>query len=88
MDLGMEVFTRPSIISGNPVTSEMPITAKPAADKALAVPPVIRVPTPVGKAFGEWNQASFVRNTDQGAHELQNCPLRVVLSVDFPKPRD
>ena len=37
---GCSVLTRPSIISGNPVTSEMPMTGSPAAASALAVPPV------------------------------------------------
>jgi len=37
---GWRVFTRPSIISGNPVTSATLVTGRPAAAIAVAVPPV------------------------------------------------
>ncbi len=37
---GCSVLTRPSIISGNPVTSSIGVTSKPASLNALAVPPV------------------------------------------------
>src|SRR5688500_5308098 len=37
---GCSVLTRPSIISGKLVTSEMPVTVRPASARALAVPPV------------------------------------------------
>jgi hypothetical protein len=37
---GWSVLTRPSIISGNPVTSETLTTGSPAAAIAFAVPPV------------------------------------------------
>src|SRR5258707_56827 len=37
---GCSVFTRPSIISGNPVTSETLVTVSPAAVSVFAVPPV------------------------------------------------
>src|ERR1700723_3556822 len=37
---GCRVLTRPSIISGNPVSSETSVTFSPAAAIALAVPPV------------------------------------------------
>src|SRR5580765_8680173 len=37
---GCRVLTRPSIISGKPVTSETGITARPASLSARAVPPV------------------------------------------------
>ena len=35
-----QVLTRPSRHSGNPVTSDTPVTGTPAASRALAVPPV------------------------------------------------
>ena len=37
---GWSVFTRPSMISGKPVTSEIPVTFTPDAVSAFAVPPV------------------------------------------------
>ena len=37
---GCSVLTRPSMISGKPVTSEMPVTGTPAFSSARAVPPV------------------------------------------------
>ena len=37
---GCSVLTRPSIISGNPVTVETLVTVSPASTRALAVPPV------------------------------------------------
>jgi hypothetical protein len=40
MTRGWRVFTRPSIISGKPVTADTLVTAKPASASALAVPPV------------------------------------------------
>ena len=43
---GWSVLTRPSIISGNPVTSETPRTGNPAAESAEAVPPVDTSSTP------------------------------------------
>ena len=44
--LGWSVFIRPSIISGNPVTSATSVTASPAARNAFAVPPVLRISKP------------------------------------------
>src|SRR5687768_14354720 len=44
---GCRVLTRPSIISGNPVTSETFWTGRPAAASALAVPPVEISSTPL-----------------------------------------
>src|SRR5687767_15592546 len=38
--LGCSVLTRPSIISGNPVTSETLVTGSPASARAFDVPPV------------------------------------------------
>ena len=37
---GCSVFTRPSMISGKPVTCEIPVTGTPAFSSARAVPPV------------------------------------------------
>src|SRR6267142_3859590 len=37
---GCSVFTRPSIISGNPVTSDTFVTGRPASARAFDVPPV------------------------------------------------
>jgi hypothetical protein len=38
--MGCRVFTRPSIISGKPVRSEISFTGRPASAMALRVPPV------------------------------------------------
>ena len=43
---GCSVLTRPSIISGKPVTSATSRTVRPAARSALAVPPVESSSTP------------------------------------------
>ena len=43
---GWSVFTRPSIISGKPVTWATSTTATPASSSAAAVPPVDRSSTP------------------------------------------
>jgi len=44
--LGCNVFTRPSIISGKPVTSATSRTVTPDSRSSLAVPPVERISTP------------------------------------------
>src|SRR5262245_31428647 len=44
--LGCNVFTRPSMISGKPVTVATSVTATPAARKVLAVPPVDKISKP------------------------------------------
>src|SRR6185503_17688348 len=44
--LGWSVFTRPSIISGKPVRSEMSRTSAPAVRNVAAVPPVETISTP------------------------------------------
>src|SRR5450631_4490446 len=43
---GCSVLTRPSSISGNPVSSEMSFTAMPESRNSLAVPPVETSSTP------------------------------------------
>src|SRR5512141_236339 len=43
---GCSVFTRPSMISGNPVTAETSVTSMPLPRNRLAVPPVERIATP------------------------------------------
>ncbi len=43
---GCSVFTRPSIISGNCVTSSMGVTGTPASAMTLAVPPVEMISAP------------------------------------------
>ena len=43
---GCRVFTRPSMISGKPVTSEMPVMGSPALPQERAVPPVEMTSTP------------------------------------------
>ena len=43
---GCSVFTRPSIISGNCVTSSMGVTGMPASAITLAVPPVDMISAP------------------------------------------
>src|SRR5438045_629602 len=43
---GCSVLTRPSIISGNPVTLETLVTATPAVSRTRAVPPVDTISYP------------------------------------------
>ena len=66
---GCSVLTRPSIISGNPVTSETLTTGSPASASALAVPPVEMSSTPqAGQTAGELDQPGLVGNTQNCAH--------------------
>ncbi len=66
---GCSVFTRPSIISGKPVSSDTSITGNPASAIALAVPPVETISTPCAASalaksirpvlLGHGNQRAF-----------------------------
>ncbi len=66
---GCSVFTRPSIISGKPVTSEIPATGSPAARRARAVPPVDTSSHPAAaRAVANGTRPGLVRHTQQRAH--------------------
>ena len=66
---GCSVLTRPSIISGKPVTSEILTTGSPAAAIAFAVPPVEMSSTPqLDQSASELNEPVLVRNTQNCAH--------------------
>ena len=64
--VGCSVLTRPSIISGKPVTSETLTTGSPASARALAVPPVETSFEAAGvQGLGEGHQAGLVGDTQQ-----------------------
>ena len=66
--MGCSVFTRPSSISGKPVSSEMSLTAMPESRSSLAVPPVETELDPqAGELAGEVGQAGFVGDAEDGA---------------------
>ena len=48
---GCRVLTRPSRISGNPVTSESSVTGSPAAVSSPRVPPVLMISNPASISF-------------------------------------
>ena len=59
---GCSVFTRPSSISGKPVTSATSVTARPASASSRAVPPVDSSRTPErGQRAGEFDDAVSCR---------------------------
>src|SRR4029453_15125642 len=93
---GCSVFTRPSIISGEPVTSETSVTERPASGSAFAVPPVEMGSTlyragGVGNAPGGafWDTDSEGRGIARGwllmRHELAYQPGKRVFAALFPK---
>ena len=65
---GCSVFTRPSIISGKPVTALTSVTARPASASVLAVPPVERISTPcAASARASVDDARLVGDREQRA---------------------
>ena len=67
---GCSVFTRPSIISGNPVNSETSITAKPAALSAAAVPPVETISTPRSLRAVAKETSPVLSDTERSARRI------------------
>ena len=70
MDLGWSVFTRPSIISGKPVSSETSRTASPASRSALAVPPVETSSTPCRASACPSSASPVLSETDSKARAI------------------
>ena len=72
---GCSVFTRPSSISGKPVTSATSRTARPASRSARAVPPVESSSQPrVARPRGEVDDAGLVGDGKQGARHGNGEP--------------
>src|SRR4051812_721019 len=67
---GCSVFTRPSIISGNPVRSEMSSTVSPASRSALAVPPVETSSTPCLSSALPNSASPVLSETDNKARAI------------------
>ena len=64
------VLTRPSSISGNPVTSATSCTGTPASRSMRAVPPVEIMSAPNWlEPAGEIDHAGFVGDTDKNAFD-------------------
>ena len=69
---GCSVLTRPSSISGKPVTSAMSRTASPASASALRVPPVEISSTPkAGQAAGQVDQAGLVADAEKARRMMR-----------------
>src|SRR5689334_24150791 len=93
--LGCSVLTRPSIISGKPVSSEMSETARPASRNALAVPPVEISATPWRARPLAKSTSPVLSETDSNARRMGRSvmqrlwlkELRPVLSPPPPKEK-
>ena len=73
--IGCRVLTRPSIISGKPVTSLTSRTGRPASRIALAVPPVDSSSmSRAARALRQVDQAGLVGNGQQRAADLTGEP--------------
>ena len=65
---GCSVFTRPSSISGKPVTSATSTTGTPDSRSSFAVPPVERISTPrAARPAGELHHAGLVVHAQERA---------------------
>ena len=71
VDAGCRVLTRPSIISGKPVTSETLMTGSPAVGEGPGgAAGRDQLDAEGGQAAGEVDQAGFVGNTQNCAHNV------------------
>ena len=71
---GCRVFTRPSIISGKPVSSETSFTAILLSRKSAAVPPVETSSIPNSRErAGKFDDAFLFRNADEGPFDPAHC---------------
>ena len=86
---GCSVLTRPSIISGKPVTAATSVTLRPASLKAFEVPPVeISCDAVLGERLGEVDEPGFVRDRQQGAADGTHITDRHRFSsVDYERER-
>ena len=73
---GCRVLTRPSSISGKPVTSATSVTGRPAARKALrGASRGEQFHAEAGETLGELDQARLVgRAQERAAHTDHRCP--------------
>src|SRR5690348_409819 len=77
--LGCSVFTRPSNISGKPVSSDTSRTARPASRRAFAVPPVETSSTPNPASTRAKSTRPVLSVTLSSARLIFFSPLKVVL---------
>ena len=70
VDAGCSVFTRPSIISGKPVTCATSVTGNPCSRRNLAVPPVLISSTPNSSCSAVANSASPVLSETESSARL------------------
>ena len=68
---GCSVFTRPSIISGKPVSSATSVTLSPASASALAVPPVETSSMPCRRARGRNRPGPVLSDTESSARVMR-----------------
>ena len=64
---GCSVFTRPSMISGKPVTAEMPVTGTPASRARARCRLSTRARSPGRPGLCETHQTGFVGNAEKGS---------------------
>src|SRR5688572_9005875 len=83
--LGCRVFTRPSIISGKPVTSEIPMTSRPAFARTFAVPPVDTSSQPAFARLVANGTRPVLSETLSSARIWFEEFLRTHCAVDFPR---
>ncbi len=69
---GWSVLTRPSRISGKPVTAETAITGTPASSSAVAVPPVDTISTPSRPSPAANSASPCLSETDTRARRTGN----------------
>ena len=69
--LGCSVFTRPSIISGKPVSSDTSSTLSPASASALRVPPVETSSTPRSASARASSTSPLLSDTEMRAREMR-----------------
>src|SRR3954468_15597629 len=77
---GCSVFTRPSIISGNPVTSETSSTSSPASASVLRVPPVEISVTPCSANARANSTRPALSDTESSAREMRRRSSVIVPS--------
>jgi len=85
---GCSVFTRPSRISGNPVTRATSVTAMPRSLRARAVPPVERIVNPNrGQRASEFDHSGLVGHADQRVASCHVQRLRPARAARPPARR-
>src|SRR5450755_501905 len=80
---GCSVLTRPPMISGNPVKSEIARSGTPASLSALAVPPVETISIPSSTSPRANSTTPVLSDTDSSARETRTSPGAVVGSPDI-----